>query len=129
MEILRLHLASAPAAESGWLAALNDPILAPALARLHAAPERRWTVPELAREANASRSVLDQRFRHVLGRSPIRYLTQWRMHLAEDLLGSTDLTVHDIARRVGYLSEQAFSRAFKRERGEAPAHWRAARAR
>ena len=125
VEILRLHLASAPAAESGWLAALNDPILAPALARLHAAPERRWTVPELAREANASRSVLDQRFRHVLGRSPIRYLTEWRMHVAADLLASTDLGVARIAHRVGYEAEEAFSRAFKRARGRPPSAWRA----
>jgi AraC-like DNA-binding protein len=73
-----------------------------------------------------SRSVLDDRFRQVLGRSPIRYLTEWRMHLAEDLLAAAELTVYDIARRVGYGSEEAFSRAFKRERGQSPSHWRAA---
>lgn len=73
-----------------------------------------------------SRSVLDDRFRQVLGQSPIRYLTQWRMHLAENLLGTTDLTVYDVARRVGYQSEEAFSRAFKRERGQSPAQWRSA---
>ena len=126
VEVLRLHLASAPAAEDGWLAALNDAVLRPALALLHAAPERRWTVASLARGAAVSRSVLDARFREVLGRSPIRYLTEWRMHLAEDLLATTDLGVGTIARRVGYDAEEAFSRAFKRTHGSAPSVWRSA---
>ena len=125
IEVLRHHLASAPAADHGWLAALRDPVLAPALALLHAEPARRWTVPELAAEVAVSRSVLDDRFRHVLGRSPIRYLTEWRMHLAEELLDTTELGVVPIARRVGYESEEAFSRAFKRAHGESPGRWRA----
>ena len=91
---------------------------------MHAQPERRWTVEALAREAAVSRSVLDARFREVLGRSPIRYLTEWRMHLAEDLLVTTDLSVGTIARRVGYDAEEAFSRAFKRSHGSAPSVWR-----
>ena len=127
IEVLRVHLSTAPAVERGWLAALADPVLGPALALLHRSPERGWTVADLASRAAVSRSVLDDRFRHVLGRSPIRYLTEWRMHLAEDLLATTDVTVFDIARRVGYVSEEAFSRAFKRERGLSPSHWRAAR--
>ncbi len=127
VEILRLHLATAPAADRGWMGALRDPILAPALARLHAEPDRKWTVAELASEVAASRSLLDDRFRQVLGRSPIRYLTEWRMHVAEELLGSTDLGVAQVARRVGYDSEEAFSRAFKRAHGSAPSSWRAAR--
>jgi AraC-like DNA-binding protein len=123
-EILRLHLASAPAIESGWLAALSDPVLAPALARLHAEPSRHWTVESLATRVAVSRSLLDERFRQVLGRSPIRYLTDWRMHLAEDLLASTDQSVAAVARRVGYDSEEAFSRAFKRTHALPPATWR-----
>jgi AraC-like DNA-binding protein len=123
-EVLRAHLATAPATEHGWLAALRDPVLAPALALLHRAPERKWTVAELAAGAAVSRSLLDERFRLVLGISPIRYLTEWRMHEATELLRS-DLGVAAIARRVGYDSEEAFSRAFKRERGLSPAHWRA----
>ena len=79
-------------------AALRDPVLAPALAQLHASPERRWTVADLAGRAAASRSLLDQRFRQVLGRSPIRYLTEWRMHIARQLLASTDLGVAQVAR-------------------------------
>jgi AraC-like DNA-binding protein len=125
VEVLRLHLASAPAADRGWLAALNDPVLRPAMSLLHSEPERRWTVSALAREATVSRSVLDARFREVLGRSPIRYLTEWRMHLAEDLLATTGLGVGVVARRVGYDAEEAFSRAFKRAHGESPSVWRA----
>jgi len=124
LEVLRLHLASAPAAEHGWIGALRDPVLAPALALLHSDPARKWTVSELASEAATSRSLLDERFRQVLGRSPIRYLTDWRMHLAVELLGSADLSVAQVARRVGYDSEEAFSRAFKRAYGHAPTHWR-----
>jgi AraC-like DNA-binding protein len=124
VEVLRQHLATAPAVDRGWPAALRDPVLRPALAALHAEPERRWTVTELARVATVSRSGLDERFRLVLGRSPIRYLTEWRMHLAEDLLTSTDLGVAVISRRVGYDAEEAFSRAFKRSHGASPGQWR-----
>jgi AraC-like DNA-binding protein len=69
--------------------------------------------------------VLDGRFREVLDRSPIRYLTEWRMHIAEDLLATTDLGVAVVARRVGYDADEAFSRAFKRAHGESPSVWRA----
>jgi AraC-like DNA-binding protein len=127
IEVLRAHLANAPAAEHGWLAALGDPVLAPALSLLHAAPERKWSVADLAAGAAVSRSLLDERFRSTLGLSPIRYLTEWRMHLAEELLATTDITIAAIARRVGYDSEEAFSRAFKRHRGLAPTHWRSTR--
>ncbi len=127
IEVLRLHLATAPAADQGWIAALRDPVLAPALALLHREPERKWTVADLAAGSAVSRSSLDERFRQVLGRSPIRYLTEWRMHLAEELLATTDLGVATVSRRVGYDSEEAFSRAFKRAHGLSPSHWRAAR--
>jgi len=127
IQALRLHLANAPAAERGWLAGLRDPVLAPAMKAIHTAPERRWTVADLAREAAVSRSLLDGRFRDVLGLSPIRYLNEWRMRVAQDLLATTDVTVAAISRRVGYDSEEAFSRAFKRARGQSPSPWRASR--
>jgi AraC-like DNA-binding protein len=126
VEVLRLHLASAPAADHGWLAAVNDPVLHSAMSWLHKAPEQHWTVSELARRVAVSRSLLDARFREVLRRSPIRYLTEWRMHLAEDLLATTELGVGAVARRVGYDAEEAFSRAFKREHGQSPSVWRSA---
>jgi AraC-like DNA-binding protein len=124
IEVLRLHLATAPAAEHGWFAALRDPVLAPALAALHDAPEQKWTVADVASAASVSRSLLDERFREVLGRSPIRYLTEWRMHVAKELLATTTVPVSAVARRVGYDSEEAFSRAFKRAFDKSPAHWR-----
>lgn len=127
VEVLRLHLTTAPSSPSGWLVALRDPVLAPALAALHRAPERKWTVGDLAAAAAVSRSLLDDRFRRVLGSSPIHYLTRWRMHVAQDLLAGTRLGVRAVAHRVGYDSEEAFSRAFKRTLGRSPAHWRAAR--
>lgn len=126
-EVLRVHLSTAPAVDAGWFAALRDPVLGPALSTLHASPDRRWTVGDLAREAAVSRSSLDSRFRQVLGRSPIRYLAEWRLRVAAQLLATTDLGVVAVARRVGYESEEAFSRAFKRARGLSPSHWRAAR--
>jgi AraC-like DNA-binding protein len=127
IEVVRIHLATAPATDRGWLAALRDPVLAPALAALHAQPERKWTVGDLAAEVAVSRSVLDDRFRTLLDRSPIRYLTEWRMHLADDLLATTTYNLGEVARRVGYEAEESFSRAFKRSRGVAPGAWRAAR--
>jgi AraC-like DNA-binding protein len=127
VEILKLHLSSAPAADDGWARAITDPVLRPALAAIHASPEEKWSVGSLAAEANVSISLLDERFREVLGLAPIRYLTGWRMHVAEDLLHSSDLGVATVARRVGYASEAAFSRAFKRMHGQAPSVWRVQR--
>jgi AraC-like DNA-binding protein len=124
VEVLREHLRTAPAVDEGWVAALHDPVLRPALAELHRDPARRWSVDDLARAAATSRTRLDARFREVLGRSPIRYLTEWRLHLAQELLATTDLSVAAVARRVGYDAEEAFSRAFRRTYGEPPGAWR-----
>jgi AraC-like DNA-binding protein len=129
VEVLRLHLANAPASGQGWFAALRDPILAPAIMAVHAAPERKWTVDDLAGEAAVSRSSLHDRFHEVLGLSPMRYVNEWRMRVAQELLRTTEVTVAAIARRVGYDSEEAFSRAFKRAHGQSPSLWRADRPR
>jgi transcriptional regulator GlxA family with amidase domain len=104
--------------------ALGDPVVAPAMALIHDEPGRKWTVAELAARQNVSVSLLDERFRAALGMPPIRYLTSWRMHLAQEMLRGTDLGVATIARRVGYDSEEAFSRAFKRKFDEPPSVWR-----
>lgn len=109
---------------SGWLAALGDPVLLKALSALHADPAHPWSVPEIAKVAGVSTSGLNQRFRAVLGQSPAQYLTGWRMHLAMRHLGDSELSLTDVADRVGYGSVEAFSRAFKRWVGESPGRWR-----
>lgn len=127
VEILKLHLASAPSSEQGWLRATRDPVLAPALAAIHSSPGSKWSVAELAGLANVSTSLLDERLRDVLGLAPGRYVSGWRMHTAENLLRSSDLGIAAVARQVGYESEEAFSRAFKRDHGVAPSVWRVQR--
>ncbi len=124
VDCLRQYIQGLPAARTGWLAALRDPVVGRALALLHEAPAERWTVARLARRVAVSRSVLGQRFTAVLGTPPIRYLTQWRLQLASHLLRRGGATLLDIAGRVGYESEAAFSRAFKRGLGLSPAAWR-----
>ena len=115
IEVLRIHLARPRPPTTAGSPRSHDPVLAPALALLHAAPGAQVDGGRTrVRRSAVSRSVLDERFRSVLGRSPIRYLTEWRMHLADDLFATTDLGVAIVARRVGYDSEEAFSRAFKR---------------
>jgi AraC-like DNA-binding protein len=124
-EVLRIYLESREADLTGWLAALRDPVVGEALSLLHRDPARDWTVADLATAVAASKSVLVERFNQLLGRPPIRYLTEWRLSLATGLLRTTQMGVGEIGARVGYNSEEAFSRAFKREMGKAPAHWRA----
>jgi transcriptional regulator GlxA family with amidase domain len=122
-EALRLFSESSPQA-NGWLAATGDPVIGRALRLLHDDPARDWTVDELAHAAGTSRSVLTERFSRLLGQSPMQYLTEWRMQLAADLLRSTSLKLADIAERVGYGSDAAFSRAFRRHVGTWPAEFR-----
>ena len=124
---LRVWLAAPSNDSRGWLAALGDPVLSKALAELHRHPERDWTVEALARSSGVSRSALYQRFAERLDVSPASYLTRWRMVLARRAL-STEASVTEVASQVGYQSEAAFSRAFKREVGASPSAWRRAHA-
>jgi AraC-like DNA-binding protein len=124
VELLRHYMEQLPAGRSGWLAGLRDPQVGKALSVIHAQPAQNWTVEDLAREAGVSRSALADRFTDLIGESPVRYLTGWRMHLARQLLREGELSVGEIALRVGYDSEYAFNRAFKRHVGEPPATWR-----
>lgn len=125
-EVLRLYVQSTAPELTGWLAALRDPVVGRALVELHGAPAANWTSDELASRAACSRSTLNERFSRLLGRAPIQYLTEWRLHLAAGLLRDTNLGVAAIAYRVGYESEEAFNRAFKRAVGKPPAQWRGA---
>jgi AraC-like DNA-binding protein len=124
VEILRQYIQQLAPEETGWLAGLNDPHVGKALQLMHAEPAKNWTVEELAREAAISRSVLAQRFTEVLGDSPIRYLAAWRILLAKQMLREGRHNIQEIAARVGYESEAAFNRAFRRVVGIPPAAWR-----
>lgn len=124
IEVVRRHLETMPLAHTGWLAGLNDPLVARSLALLHGAPARRWTLEELAAQVGASRSVLAERFAQLVGQPPMQYLAQWRMQLATRLLAEPGAKVVAVAAAVGYESESAFSRAFKKSAGLAPAAWR-----
>ncbi|HYR26490.1 MAG TPA: AraC family transcriptional regulator [Aquabacterium sp.] len=127
MECIREYVESVPAGSGNWLAALKDRALSAALAQMHRDPRRAWTVPELAQYACLSRSAFADRFTQVLGEPPLTYLTRHRMRLAARHLGCSTLPVNQVADRVGYASEAAFSQAFKRTYGLSPSAWRQAR--
>jgi AraC-like DNA-binding protein len=110
--------------DRGWLAGLQDPAVGRALACMHREPEQPWTLKELARRAATSRSVLDERFRLLLGQAPMTYLTAWRLQLASRQLRTTSATLAEVADAIGYSSEASFSRAFKRHAGVSPSEWR-----
>jgi AraC-like DNA-binding protein len=122
-ETLKLYAEQGTDTE-GWLAAAADPVVGRALKAVHADPHRDWTIEDLARAANTSRTVLGERCKAMLGQSPIHYLAEWRMQLAAELLRTTEAKLADVAARFGYSSEAAFSRAFTRHVGESPARWR-----
>ena len=110
--------------DASWLGALRDPLVAHALTVIHGDPASPWTVKTLAERVNVSRATLARRFTRFVGETPLSYLTRWRMELAARHLRDTDDAVGAIARRVGYASEFAFSRAFSRARGDAPGRYR-----
>ncbi|NNE96199.1 MAG: AraC family transcriptional regulator [Acidimicrobiales bacterium] len=115
---IRTWIETDPAAQTGWLGALQDPQIGTAIAAIHRAPADDWSVASLAAHVGMSRSAFSARFTDLVGESVMRYITTWRMNVALDLLQRTDLTVAAVAARVGYESEAAFSRAFKRVIGK-----------
>ncbi len=124
IEMLRLYVNEQSEERTGWLAGLGDRIVGAALNALHARPAHPWTLEELARAADTSRSVLAERFQRLVGTSPMQYLTQWRMLMAANLLAQGNMPLARIAEDVGYQTDAAFSRAFRREYGAPPAAWR-----
>lgn len=124
IDALRRYLELLPAGSTGWLAGLRDPQIGRALALIHRSPARPWTIDDLARSAGLSRSVFCARFLRLLGQPPMQYLMHWRMEAAAGLLRGGRAPVASVALEVGYDSEAAFSRAFKRQVGTSPARWR-----
>jgi AraC-like DNA-binding protein len=122
--VLRQYIETMGSELGGWLAGLRDPIVGAALSAMHERPVDEWSLAKLAREVAASRSVLSERFTRVVGVPPMQYLAQWRLQLAAELLARGGTKVSAIGLRVGYESEAAFSRAFKRATGASPAEWR-----
>jgi AraC-like DNA-binding protein len=123
IEVLRRYLEDLPPERTGWLVGLRDPVVGKALSLMHGAPERNWTIEELARGAGVSRSVLAERFSLLVGVPPMQYLAKWRMQIAWGLL-SGGSNIATVAAETGYGSEAAFSRAFKKVVGTSPSAWR-----
>jgi AraC-like DNA-binding protein len=124
VETLRRYISRMPEGQTGWLAGLRDRAVGKCLALMHEKPAHPWTIESLAREAGTSRSVLAEKFTHYVGQSPIQYLARWRMAIASNLLRRSGSSLMQIALEVGYETDAAFSRAFKREFGVPPASWR-----
>ena len=124
VDTMRRYVAGLPDQTTGWLAGARDPIVGKSLALLHSRPSHPWTIAELATDVGLSRSALVERFTRYLSVPPIAYLTGWRLRLAAQALTSTPKGVADIAADVGYESEAAFNRAFRRAFEVPPARYR-----
>jgi AraC-like DNA-binding protein len=127
IEVLRRYLEDLPPGQTGWLAGLRDEVVGRVLRLFHGRPGHPWTLDELARESASSRSNVAKQFALLVGQPPMQYLTQWRMQVAANLLTQSGAKVAAIGAEVGYDSEAAFSRAFKKATGLAPGAWREAR--
>jgi AraC-like DNA-binding protein len=124
VDAVRRHLEALPVERTNWLSGLRDQYVGRALMALHANPSRDWTLELLAQEAALSRSAFAERFVTFVGQPPMQYLTAWRMQLATNYLRTANESISSIAGRVGYESEAAFSRAFKKSLGSPPSEWR-----
>jgi AraC-like DNA-binding protein len=125
-EALQRYVSQLPSGRTGWLAGAGDPTVGRSLAALHRRPAHGWTLDELAEVACVSRSALTERFARYLGQSPMAYLADWRLELGAEALRTTSRGVLQVAAEVGYESEAAFNRAFKRRFGKPPAQYRRA---
>jgi AraC-like DNA-binding protein len=123
IQLLRAHIASGPARNKGWLRAVFDPQMGAALSALHDKVNAPWTVESLAEAAGMSRSAFAARFKGLLGQTPLEYVTEWRMQKAIQLLERRDQKLPEVARLVGYESDAAFSKAFKRVVGANPGEY------
>ena len=124
MYAIRHWVESRPDEARTWVEAMHDPTIGHAVALIHRRPHEEWTVDSLAHEVALSRAAFSRRFTSTIGEPPLTYLTRWRMSMASRLLRETSQTLARIAATVGYQSEHAFSKAFRRERGVPPGHYR-----
>jgi AraC-like DNA-binding protein len=124
VQAVRAHLAQSGGGCKGWLRALIDPQIGRALSLIHEKPEDDWTVESLASKVGMSRSAFAARFAQLVEEPPLTYLTRWRMQKASRLLETSQAGVAEVAKRVGYDAEAAFSKAFKRWTGVAPGAYR-----
>ena len=124
VEALRRYVEGLPEEQTGWLAGLKDPYVSRALSLLHGRVAEEWTVDELGRKVGLSRSAFADRFTRLIGEPPMRYLARWRIQVAAHQLRNSDMPLARVAEQVGYESEAAFNRAFKRSFGVPPATWR-----
>jgi AraC-like DNA-binding protein len=122
-EAVRRYIEALPQEDTGWLAGLKDPAVGRTIALIHSRFADCLTLDLLAREAGVSKTVLGERFRALLGESPMQYCARWRMHVAADMLRKNSQNACSVAYSVGFNSEAAFNRAFKREFGVPPATW------
>lgn len=128
IQAIRTWLVEHPESRRGWLGALNDERIGPAILRIHREPTRDWTVASLAASVSMSRSAFSARFTELVGEPAMQYVTRWRMHVAGTWLRETDITSAECGVKLGYNSEAAFSRAFKRVMGKPPGAWQASAA-
>jgi AraC-like DNA-binding protein len=124
IDVVRRYIESLPPQDTGWLAGLRDPAVGKALALIHARPSFDWTIEGLARQCGISRTVMAERFGQLVGMPPMQYLAKWRMQVASEMLNRGNANMATIASKIGYESEAAFSRAFKKMMGIPPSVWR-----
>jgi AraC-like DNA-binding protein len=120
VQAIRFWITHDPLAQTGWLGALQDPKIGTVISKIHREPGRAWTLDSLAREASMSRSAFAARFTELVGEPAVHYVTRWRMHSAQTRLREGNATVSEVALALGYQSEAAFNRAFRRHLGISP---------
>jgi len=124
IDVVRRYIEALPPHDTGWLAGLRDTAVGKALALIHARPSFNWTIEGLARQSGTSRTVMAERFVQLVGVPPMHYLAKWRMQVASEMLKRGNVNMATIAAQIGYESEAAFSRAFKKMMGVPPSAWR-----
>ena len=122
--LLRAHLRQQDSLQKSWLKGLKDPLIGEAMKSIHTSPEKQWTIDSLAKASGMSRANFSMKFKNLVGESPFQYLTKWRLFRASNLLMQKDLTLAEIAGKVGYGNEASFSKVFRKHTGKSPGRYR-----